>query len=40
MFKENRRKLLMQMEEEQNKAQQDSSKVLTSRWKPSFLRNR
>jgi len=29
----------MQMEEEQNK-QQDSNKVLISRWKPSFLRNR
>ncbi|XP_011152876.1 mitochondrial import inner membrane translocase subunit TIM50-C [Harpegnathos saltator] len=39
-FRENRRKLLMQMEEEQNKAQQGSSQVLTSRWKPSFLRNR
>ncbi|XP_012526119.1 mitochondrial import inner membrane translocase subunit TIM50-C-like isoform X1 [Monomorium pharaonis] len=40
MFKENRRKFLqMQMEEEQNR-QQDTNKVLTSRWKPSFLRNR
>ncbi|XP_011870350.1 PREDICTED: mitochondrial import inner membrane translocase subunit TIM50-C-like [Vollenhovia emeryi] len=39
MFKENRRKFLMQMEEEQNK-QQDNSKVLISTWKPSFLRNR
>ncbi|XP_032690129.1 mitochondrial import inner membrane translocase subunit TIM50-C-like isoform X2 [Odontomachus brunneus] len=39
-FRENRRKLLMQMEEEQNKAQQGSGQVLTSRWKPSFLRNR
>ncbi|EZA49791.1 hypothetical protein DMN91_003385 [Ooceraea biroi] len=40
MFKENRRKLLMQMEEEQNKAQQESNKVLTSKWKSSFLRSR
>lgn len=30
----------MQMEEEQSKAQQESSKVLTSKWKSSFLRNR
>lgn len=29
----------MQMEEEQNKAQ-GSGPVLTSKWKPSFLRNR
>lgn len=27
----------MQIEEEENKAQQESSKVLTSKWKPSFL---
>lgn len=26
----------MQMEAEENKAQQESSKVLTSKWKPSF----
>ncbi|XP_014479721.1 PREDICTED: mitochondrial import inner membrane translocase subunit TIM50-C isoform X1 [Dinoponera quadriceps] len=40
-FRENRRKLLqMQMEEEQNKAQQGNGQILTSRWKPSFLRNR
>lgn len=40
MFKENRRKFLqMQMEDEQNK-QQDSNRVLISKWKPSFLRNR
>ncbi|XP_076668617.1 mitochondrial import inner membrane translocase subunit TIM50-C [Andrena cerasifolii] len=40
VFRENQRKLLMQMEEEENKAQQEHSKVLTSKWKPSFLRNR
>lgn len=32
--------LQMQMEEEQNKTQQGSNQILTSRWKPSFLRNR
>ncbi|KZC10849.1 PREDICTED: mitochondrial import inner membrane translocase subunit TIM50-C-like [Dufourea novaeangliae] len=40
VFRENQRKLLMQMEEEETRAQQESSKVLTSKWKPSFLRNR
>ncbi|XP_076178175.1 mitochondrial import inner membrane translocase subunit TIM50-C [Ptiloglossa arizonensis] len=38
VFRENQRKLLMQMEEEESKAQ--NNKVLTSKWKPSFLRNR
>ncbi|KAF3420183.1 hypothetical protein E2986_09449 [Frieseomelitta varia] len=37
VFRENQRKFLMQIEEEENKAQQESSKVLTSKWKPSFL---
>ncbi|XP_003492117.1 mitochondrial import inner membrane translocase subunit TIM50-C [Bombus impatiens] len=36
VFRENQRKFLMQMEAEENKAQQESSKVLTSKWKPSF----
>ncbi|XP_053991373.1 mitochondrial import inner membrane translocase subunit TIM50-C isoform X2 [Hylaeus volcanicus] len=40
VFRENQRKLMLQMEEEENKAQQENSKVLTSKWKPSFLRNR
>lgn len=30
----------MQLEEEESKAQQEHSGVLTSKWKPSFLRNR
>lgn len=30
----------MQIEEEENKAQQESSKVLTSKWKPTFHWNR
>ncbi|XP_033325283.2 mitochondrial import inner membrane translocase subunit TIM50-C [Megalopta genalis] len=40
VFRENQRKLIMQMEEEESKAQQENSRVLTSKWKPSFLRNR
>ncbi|XP_003706404.1 mitochondrial import inner membrane translocase subunit TIM50-C [Megachile rotundata] len=36
VFRENQRKLLMQMEEEESKAQQESTKALTSKWKPSF----
>ncbi|KOC68410.1 Mitochondrial import inner membrane translocase subunit TIM50-C [Habropoda laboriosa] len=36
VFRENQRKLLMQIEEEESKAQQESSKVLTSKWKLSF----
>ncbi|XP_029040387.1 mitochondrial import inner membrane translocase subunit TIM50-C-like [Osmia bicornis bicornis] len=39
VFRENQRKLLMQMEEEESKAQQESNKVLTSRWKSTFNRN-
>lgn len=38
-FRENQRKLLEQLEEE-NKTQKESGKHLTSRWSPSFLRNR
>ncbi|CAK9830884.1 Mitochondrial import inner membrane translocase subunit TIM50-C [Anthophora retusa] len=38
VFRENQRKLLMQIEEEESKAQQESSKVLTSKWKLSFNR--
>ncbi|XP_020279428.1 mitochondrial import inner membrane translocase subunit TIM50-C-like [Pseudomyrmex gracilis] len=38
VFKQNVQKLMI--EEEQNKAQQETNQVLTSRWKPSFLRNR
>lgn len=38
-FRENQRKLLEKLEEE-NKTQKDSGKHLTSRWTPSFLRNR
>lgn len=38
-FRENQRKLLLQMEENENKAQQQSNKALTSKWKTSFLRN-
>lgn len=37
-FRENQRKLLMQMEEDE-KSLKESSKVLTSAWKPSFLRH-
>ncbi|XP_017877117.1 mitochondrial import inner membrane translocase subunit TIM50-C-like [Ceratina calcarata] len=40
VFKENQRKFLMQQEEEETKAKQESSKVLTSKWKPSFNWNR
>lgn len=36
VFRENQRKLLMQMEEEESKAQQESNKALISKWKPSF----
>ncbi|XP_015190956.1 PREDICTED: mitochondrial import inner membrane translocase subunit TIM50-C-like [Polistes dominula] len=38
-FRENQRKLLEQLEEE-NKTQKENGKHLTSRWSPSFLRNR
>ncbi|XP_015601101.1 mitochondrial import inner membrane translocase subunit TIM50-C [Cephus cinctus] len=38
-FRENQRKLL-QMEEEETKAQKEGSKVVVSRWTPSFLKNR
>ncbi|XP_012256781.1 mitochondrial import inner membrane translocase subunit TIM50-C-like [Athalia rosae] len=38
-FRENQRKLLLQMEEDENKSLKEGS-VLTSKWKPSFLRNR
>ncbi|XP_033211090.1 mitochondrial import inner membrane translocase subunit TIM50-C-like [Belonocnema kinseyi] len=38
-FRENQRKLLVQMEEDEVK-QKDATRDLTSRWKPSFLRNR
>ncbi|XP_076245688.1 mitochondrial import inner membrane translocase subunit TIM50-C [Calliopsis andreniformis] len=38
VFRENQRKLLMQIEEEENKAQQENSGTLTSKWKPSFHR--
>ncbi|XP_046822411.1 mitochondrial import inner membrane translocase subunit TIM50-C-like isoform X1 [Vespa crabro] len=38
-FRDNQRKLLEQLEEE-NKTQKENSKHLTSRWTPSFLRNR
>ncbi|CAL7946109.1 unnamed protein product [Xylocopa violacea] len=40
VFRENQRKFLMQLEEEESKAQQESNKVLTSKWKPSFHWNR
>ncbi|XP_043265583.1 mitochondrial import inner membrane translocase subunit TIM50-C-like isoform X1 [Colletes gigas] len=40
VFRENQRKLMLQIEEEESKAQQENSKVLTSKWKPSFLRSR
>lgn len=39
-FRENQRKLLQQMQEDESqKAQLQSSKTLTSRWSPSFLRS-
>ncbi|XP_015110303.1 mitochondrial import inner membrane translocase subunit TIM50-C [Diachasma alloeum] len=39
-FRENQRKLLQQMQEdESHKAQLESTKALTSRWSPSFLRS-
>ncbi|XP_015518569.1 mitochondrial import inner membrane translocase subunit TIM50-C [Neodiprion pinetum] len=39
-FRENQRKLLLQMEEDEHKSLKDDNKVLMSKWKPSFLRNR
>ncbi|XP_051174875.1 mitochondrial import inner membrane translocase subunit TIM50-C-like [Leptopilina boulardi] len=39
-FRENQRKLLVQLEEDEAKIQQDGSKALTTKWKPSFLKNR
>ncbi|XP_066595493.1 mitochondrial import inner membrane translocase subunit TIM50-C-like [Prorops nasuta] len=39
-FRENQQKLLLQMEEEEKMLQKEKSKILTSRWQPSFLRNR
>ncbi|XP_076230529.1 mitochondrial import inner membrane translocase subunit TIM50-C isoform X2 [Nomia melanderi] len=39
VFRENQRKLATQMEEEE-KAQLESNKVLTSKWKSTFLQNR
>ncbi|XP_051162949.1 mitochondrial import inner membrane translocase subunit TIM50-C-like [Leptopilina boulardi] len=39
-FRENQRKLLIKIEEEEMKIQKEESEDLTSKWKPSFLRNR
>ncbi|XP_043280851.1 mitochondrial import inner membrane translocase subunit TIM50-C-like [Venturia canescens] len=40
-FRENQRKLLQQMQEDESqKSQREGNKVLTSKWTPSFLRNR
>lgn len=39
-FRENRRKYLMQLEEDEMKSQKDGTKDLTTKWTPYFLRNR